>query len=282
MVVATLLALGSALVHAAWNLLIKTGRDRVLAGWGQFLAAALIAWTTLCIIGFPGWTAVPYLVATGCVHVAYLEWLVMAYHHGDFSIAYPLARGSGAVLAAIAAWIILDDSMSVGSWVAICIAAAGLVSLRWTTSPGAPADSAAMLYALGTGIAIASYSIIDSAGARAVDSAVSYGVASVGAAGTAITIVNLVRPSRRARVFELRVDWRRHLAGGLGTLVAYTMVLVAVRSAPVGYVTMLRESSVVLGALIGWMFLGETMGGRRLVSSAVVCAGLIFLIVAGG
>lgn len=282
MVAATLLALGSALVHASWNLLIKTGRDRVLSGWGQFLAAALVALAALCVIGFPGWRATPYLVATGIVHVAYLEWLVSAYQHGDFSIAYPLARGSGAVGAAVVAWFVLDDSLRGASWVAIAIAAVGLGSLRWTTDPGAPADGAAMGYAFGTGLAIAAYSVIDSAGSRAVESGASYGVASVGAAGAAITAVNLLRPSRRSRVGELRSDWRRHLLGGIGTLVAYTMVLVAVRSAPVGYVTMLRESSVVLGALVGWLFLDESMGGRRLVSSAVVCAGLIALVVAGG
>ena len=59
------------------------------------------------------------------------------------------------------------------------------------------------------------------------------------------------------------------------------MVLVAVRRAPVGYVTMLRESSVVLGALIGWLVLAEPMGSRRVVSSAVVLAGLVALVVVG-
>lgn len=66
-----------------------------------------------------------------------------------------------------------------------------------------------------------------------------------------------MRPSRRARAHRLRSDWPRHLAGGAGTLVAYSMVLVAVRRAPVGYVTMLRESSVVFGALVGWLALDE-------------------------
>jgi drug/metabolite transporter (DMT)-like permease len=55
-------------------------------------------------------------------------------------------------------------------------------------------------------------------------------------------------------------------------------VLVAVRYAPVGYVTMLRESSVVLAALAGWLFLHERMGGRRLACSAVILAGLVTLV----
>lgn len=282
MLVATLLALGSALVHAAWNVLIKTSRDRVLAGWGQFIAAASVALVALCIVGFPGWDAAPYLVATGVVHVLYLECLVNAYEHGDFSISYPIARGSGAVFAAVLAWAVLDDSMTIPGWLAIGVATAGLVSLRWTTNPDAPADGAAMLFALGTGGSIAAYSVIDAAGSRAVESGVSYGLASVAAAGVAITAANLARPTRRARFGALSTDWRRHLAGGVGTLIAYTMVLVAVRRAPVGYVTMLRESSVVLGAFVGWWFLGESMGSRRLASSVVMLLGLVALVAVGG
>lgn len=76
-------------------------------------------------------------------------------------------------------------------------------------------------------------------------------------------------------------DWRRNLAGGLGTTVAYTMVLVAVRHAPVGYVTMLRESSVVIGALLGWLVLHEDLGSRRLARSVVILTGLVLLVALG-
>ncbi len=281
MVLATVLAVGSAAIHASWNLLIKTGRDRTLSGWGQFSAAAVLAGLALCVVGFPGRAAVPYLVATATIHIVYVECLVAAYHHGDFSIAYPIARGSGAVLAALAAVVLLGDSMSSLAWASIAVAAGGLISLRWGADLTDASDSLAMVFALGTGVMIAAYSVVDAAGARAVDSGVSYGLASVGAAGVAVTLANLARPSRRRRAGELLVDWRRHLAGGAGTLVAYTMVLVAVRRAPVGYVTMLRESSVVLGALIGWLVLAEPMGSRRVVSSAVVLAGLVALVVVG-
>ncbi len=60
------------------------------------------------------------------------------------------------------------------------------------------------------------------------------------------------------------------------------MVLIAVREAPVGYVTMLRESSVVIGAVLGWLVLHEALGRRRLVSSGVILLGLVGLVVAGG
>ncbi|MSO38259.1 MAG: EamA family transporter, partial [Acidimicrobiia bacterium] len=61
--------------------------------------------------------------------------------------------------------------------------------------------------------------------------------------------------------------------------VAYSLVLVAVRFAPVGYVATLRESSIVIGAAVGWLFLHERLGGRRLISSIVIALGLVALVV---
>ena len=76
------------------------------------------------------------------------------------------------------------------------------------------------------------------------------------------------------------VNRARWAAAGACTAAAYAMVLVAVRHAPVGYVAILRESSVVLGALLGWLWLKEELGGRRLVSSLVILAGMLGLIAA--
>ncbi|HMJ76435.1 MAG TPA: EamA family transporter [Iamia sp.] len=305
MLAATLLALGSALVHASWNLLIKTSEDRAVAAWGQFTAAALVAGLGLLVIGGPGWAALPYLAGTAAVHLVYIESLVAAYTHGDFSLSYPLARGGGAVCAAVGSALVLDDRLSALGWVAIAVAGFGLVGLRGRGVPiaddvvlgEAPAvttaraedrardragERAALGFALLTAVCIATYTIIDSAGSRAGDSGVAYGLASVAVSGTAVSLSNAARGSRRSRAGLLLTDWHRHLAGGVGTLVAYTMVLVAVRQAPVGYVTMLRESSVVIGALVGWLVLREGLGGRRLIASGVILAGLILLVVAGG
>ena len=78
----------------------------------------------------------------------------------------------------------------------------------------------------------------------------------------------------------LRSYWRRALLTALAALVTYGMVLIAVRHAPVGYVAALRESSVVLGALAGWRFLGEGDHRRRITAAVVVLAGLAILILA--
>jgi drug/metabolite transporter (DMT)-like permease len=82
-----------------------------------------------------------------------------------------------------------------------------------------------------------------------------------------------------AFVASVRVSWPRHLVSGICLATAYSIVLVAVRYASVGYVATLRESSVVLGAALGWLLLKERLGGRRLVSAVVVTAGLIALVI---
>ncbi|MFN8049994.1 MAG: EamA family transporter [Acidimicrobiales bacterium] len=297
MLFATLLALGSAVVHASWNVLIKTGEDRAMSAWGQFAAAAVVSLLGLLVVGGPGWHAMPYLVGSGLVHVVYLEALVGAYSHGDFSMSYPLARGTGAVGAAVGSVIVLGDHLSPWAWVAIAVAGVGLVSLRagagvpaaddvvlgdggdaTVTVARRPPVDLALAWAVLTGAAIATYSLIDSAGSRSSSSGVSYGLAVCASAGIAVTVANAVRPSRRARASSMLTNWRRNVAGGVGTVVAYTLVLVAVRHAPVGYVTMLRESSVVLGAVVGWLWLGEAFGRRRLISSSVILVGLVLLV----
>lgn len=273
---ATLLALGSAFLHAGWNLSIKTSDDRAVAAWGQMMAGALVAAAGLAFVGLPGWAAVPYLALSTVVHLAYVEALVAAYTHGDFSLSYPLARGGGAVLAAVASAVVLDDRLPLLGWAAIAVAGAGLVGLR---GPGR-ADRTATGFALLTAATIATYTIVDSAGSRAGSSGVQYGLAAAAATGVVIGLANLARPSRRARAGALRAGWKRSLVGGVASLVAYTMVLVAVRRAPVGYVTMLRESSVVIGALVGWRVLGEALGRRRLIASGVILTGLVLLVAA--
>ena len=131
MLTATLLALGSASVHATWNLLIKTSTgDRRITTWGVFLLGGLLTLPVIAVVGLPGWVALPWLVMSGVVHMFYGEGLAAAYTHGDLSATYPVARGGGALLAAVGGVALLDDHLSVPAWIALGIVAVGLVSIR--------------------------------------------------------------------------------------------------------------------------------------------------------
>jgi len=274
MLEATLLALGSAGLHATWNLLVKTSDERFLTAWGQFVVGGVLLLPVLLFTGLPDADTIPYLLASSVVHVVYVCALVRAYHHADFSFAYPLARGGGALVAAIGGVAFLSDELSSPSWLAIAIVFVGLLSLV-RPSVGLVAIGWALLTALTIGV----YTTLDAAGARRTDSGFGYGIVLVVGAAIAISALGVALGRGPAFVRYLRTTQRvRIVAGGLAAVVAYSMVLAAVRLAPVGYVASLRESSVVLGAAAGWLLLHERLGRARVASSLVVAAGLILLI----
>lgn len=276
MLIATLLALGSAGLHAWWNLIAKVADDRDTAFWAQWLMGAVVALPLLCVVGLPDRAAWPYLAVSCVLELLYITGLARAYTHGDFSLAYPLARGSGALLAAVGGVAFLDDRLHAVAWFGAAVVAVGLVSLV-----GRGAGRASLAWALATGLVIATFSLVDAAGVRHAGSGISYGLALQTFSAIPISASGLLRRRGPALVALLRASlWRYVLAGALVTA-AYTMVLVAFTKAPVGYVSILRESSVVLGALMGWLWLREPLGSRRLACSAVVAVGLAVLVVGG-
>jgi drug/metabolite transporter (DMT)-like permease len=273
LVAATFLALGSAALHAAWNLLVKTSGDRLVAAWGLYLTGGILFLPVFLVIDRPGADALPFLAASSVVHVIYVVALTRAYEHGDFSLTYPLARGGGALIAAVGGVLFLADKLSALAWLAIAVVVGGLASL---VRP--QVGRIALLWAGLTAATIGVYTTLDAAGARR-SSGLGYGIAIVLGAGLTLS-VTLLASGRGERIATgLRREWPRYLVGGVCSTLAYSMVLAGARLAPVGYVAALRESSVVLGAAAGWLFLHERLGRARLVSAVVVTTGLVLLIV---
>ncbi len=283
MLTATLLALGAAVLHAGWNLAVKqTRHDRFIALWAQFGIGGVIAFVVLAATGgmpSQGWK---WAVLSGCVHLPYCLLLSRAYGKGDFSQVYPIARGSGAFLAAIGGIVLLGDDAKPWTIVAIVTIACGLAILAGR------ARGPSVITALGVGVSIGAYTLFDSEGSRMTQIAgsdivhdVGYGLATAIMTAVSLTVYGVATrrvPDVRA---ALRIDWAKFTLAGIASLVTYTLVLVAVRYASVGYVAALRESSVVLAALIGWKLLGEGNARRRLTATCVVLAGLILLVTLG-
>src|SRR5262245_51729110 len=124
MALATVLALAAAGLHAGWNLVAKRTADRITALSAQFIISGVIGAVALLLTrDLPAaawWPA----ALTGLIHIPYLLLLASAYEHGDFSVAYPVARGSGAVFAAIGGVVLLDDDLGVAGVAAVIVVAA--------------------------------------------------------------------------------------------------------------------------------------------------------------
>jgi drug/metabolite transporter (DMT)-like permease len=282
MVAATLLALAAAALHAGWNLIVKTSDDRELAAWCQFVAGAVLFAPLFLFFGLPPGPAWPFLALSAVVHLIYVEGLVRAYHHGDFSFAYPIARGGGALSGAVLGAVLLDDDLGLAAWCALAVVAAGLISL---VRPGA--TRASIGWASFTALVIGGYTAIDTAGVRRSGAAAgdrfAYGVALTVCSAMALSLVGIGRGRGGEFAAMVRARWALVVLSGLCLTGAYSLVLVAVsiEGVELGYVATLRESSVVLGALVGWLFLRERLGAARLASSCVVLAGMIWLIAVG-
>jgi uncharacterized membrane protein len=272
MLFATVLAFGAAVLHAGWNFAIKQSGDRFLALWGQFLYAGVFAGVLLLAVPSLRDLSWRHASLSGVVHGVYVIGLSRAYNSGDFSLTYPLARGGGALLAAVGGAVVLHDKMSSVEWLGAVIILLGLLLL---TRPSWTRDhSGAIGWAILTAVTIGIYSVNDAQGSR-----VSNGNGYVlgGFIGTAVsaTVVGVVTGRTDELRSFLKVNSPKALGGGLASLVTYAMVLAAVRHAPVGYVSAIRECSVVLGALAGIRFLGEGSSDRALARNRIVAAGIV-------
>lgn len=276
MLLATVLALSAAVLHAGWNLIAKRADgDRYLVLWAQFFAAGLLTAPLLIgyqiIWGMP-WQGYMWAALSGCVHVPYVWLLARAYSVGDFSISYPVARGGGAALAALGGVVALNDHLSPLEVLGIAIVVCGLILLAYG------AHGKALVVALLAAVSIGVYSTIDGKGVRSTPDTIGFVLATMTAGGITNTAAAVIirRPADMSAMFV--ANWRRASLTGLASVVTYGMVLVAFTYASIGYVTALRESSVVLAALAGWRLLGEGDHRRRLSAAVVVFAGLLVLV----
>lgn len=278
MLLATALALGAAVLHAGWNLVAKRADgDRYMVLWSQFAMAGLLslplAVGNQLLFGMP-WRAYLFAALSGTVHIPYAWLLARAYTVADFSVSYPVARGAGAALAATGGVLFLSDHLTVWHVAGIAVIIAGLVVLAHG------ATGVDVVLALGVSATIGVYSVFDAAGSRSKRDTFAYIFITMVGAATSNTVFSLATGRRSQMVAVLQRRWRMAVITGIATTVTYGMVLVAAQRAPLGYVTALRESSVVIAALAGWKLLNEGDHRRRITAAAVVAIGILLLVLA--
>ena len=280
-----LLVLGSALCHASWNFLHKRSGHKVAFLW-SFAAVAFALFLVPAVIAAAvegiGWWAVFFGVGTALLHGVYGLALSRGYHIGDLSSVYPIARGMGPALVPLGAVIILDESVSVAAGFAIALVVFGIYilnveafSLRDLAQPirnlARPAGRVALL----TGGLIACYSLWDKA---ALDYLPPLTLNQFAMAGHALVLapIVLLDPARPAAA-EWRENRRAVIAAGILSPLAYLLILVALTSGRIAYIAPAREVGIVIGAVLGVLFLGEGYGVWRISGAALIVAGAFTL-----
>ena len=267
------LVLLAAVAHAAWNGWLKKSSPDFVG-----LAAISIGWLILgaigvTFVGFPAWSSWPYLLLTTVVHTVYAALLVSAYRLGEFSLTYPIARGTGPLVVALAAPFLLHEYLAAPGLLAVTLIVTGILLIGLAGAGADLRNRHAILTSLATGIAIGSYTLIDAAGARTGPSPHTYSAWLFILTATALLAVTGFR-HRTATLALLRPHLRHGISVGILSAVAYSIVLWAMTVAPAALVAAVRETSILFAALIGWGLLGEKISRLRWVGVALAVIGV--------
>ncbi len=276
-----LLVLLSAVLHATWNAITKSGSDPLLSLWMVTTTGSAVAGAATLFVDFPAREAWPWLGASVALHLTYLVVLANAYRFGDLSQVYPIARGLSPLLVAGLAAAFAGEWLQTPQWAGLLLVSLGIGSLAFFARSSLPgtagrAQRNALLLSLFTGLLIASYTFVDGQGVRLSRSPLDFIAWMMFLDGLPLSIV--VWFARRGRFGGFwRRDAPRAAAGGVMGTLGYAIVMWAMAQGAMAQVSALRETSVIIAAIIGTRLLGEPFGARRVLAAAVVALGVVLL-----
>jgi drug/metabolite transporter (DMT)-like permease len=268
----------AAVLHAVWNALLKGVEDRLTVIVLFDLTGAALSLLAVTLVPPPAPASWGFVGLSVLLHTGYKLALLQSYRFGDLSQVYPLARGSAPLLVAAFAALVVGERLrpvQLAGLVGVCgglalLLEAGRASLRRAPAVG---------FALATGVLIAAYTVVDGLGVRRAGSVLGYIAWLFLLHGLPIPLFALAfrRPGLAGR---LRAGLRVGVVAGVLSLAAYALVLWAQRHGALAVVAALRETSVLVAALIGTLVFGEGFGRRRMVAAGLLVAGIVALNVA--
>jgi len=282
-ILAIVLLLISAVLHTSWNLLIKQSEDKYIVTWWMVTIGGVFALIALFFTGLPPRQMWIFAIISICVEAIYFVTLSYAYHDNDFSLIYPVARGSAPAFLALWSFIFLHEKLTSGGMLGLGMIIGGLLIIGINTLTQAHVTH---LHFKGAAVAvfiallISIYTTIDGAAVQN-GFALPYVMSMFAFVPIPITPF-IFREYKWERIKKTLTSQpiRVPLAGVLGVL-AYLMAVFSYSIAPLSYAGSIREVSVVFGALAGWWFLKEKMGGIRLLGAIVIFAGIVVIAMFG-
>lgn len=285
-----LLAL-AAIVHSTWNLLSKRSLDKQVFLWAATGAELFVLAPPFLYLLLLGGERVPgsgwvFVLLSGVLEAAYVMLLGSSYQRGDLSLVYPLARGSAILFVTLFALTFLHESPSVPGLTGIVLVILGiytmhLKSLGWRglyiPLKALRHDRASQL-ALLTGAVIAGYSSVDKVGVSYVNPIVYLYLVFLVATLLLMPYILTVR-SEAVRREWLANRWAIMTVAALSAT-SYLLVLFALTTSRVSYVSSVREMSVVMAALLGTFLLREPFGPTRIVGSLLIFSGIFCIALA--
>jgi uncharacterized membrane protein len=271
-----MLVLISAFLHATWNAATKKVSGDISTMWLGLVAASIAAFPFSSVVAstmrFTGFDV--FLVMTSGVSLAIYFFLVgQAYSSGDISLVYPIARGINVAGAAVAGFLAFGEKPTTQGIIGILCVLGGTLIIGTARKTNLNVRRS-FIFAIVTGLVLALATPIDKVAMGRMDPPVYiFYMFAIPAVGLAPWILKY-RQSECLAAFRNRKKFG--LAVGLGSLMSYGLILFVFRvGGPISYVVALREFSIALGAIYGFLFFDESVTRGKVVGIVLILAGIL-------
>ena len=268
------LVLLAAALHAIWNAVIKGTGDKTIAIGLVALGHMVLGLFGAAFFPLPDIKVIPFILVSTIIHWGYYYSLTTAYKFGDLSLIYPIARGISPIIVTIFAFFWINERLSWGEMGGVLLISSGILFLG-LRSLSNEKSIPALVFALTTGVLIAAYSVTDGFGVRLTENPLSYIAWLFIAEGFVVFYI-----FGRFKVRLLTSSFSEIMLGffaGVISTIAYGLALYAKSLAPLGIITALRETSVIIATLIGVVWFKEKPIGYRIAAASIVFSGILFL-----
>ncbi len=274
------LALLAAFTHAIFGALQKGKFDPWLMRGAMDVSYGLMA-APFALFVVPWPEPHMWIIFAGIlpIHLGYKLFQAMAYSRGAYTVVYPVVRGTGPLVTVLAAGVVFGEHFTATQWLGVALLLGAIFALAGVNLKHAKVDRSRLWQALGlafiTGLFVALYTTYDAYGIRATADPFTF-------LAWFFMIDGMLFPFISARYYRkmdkppaLAPLMRRGFIGGLVAYASFGSVMMATRLDKVGEAAVLRETSVVFAALIGWFFLKEKVGPVRGALMALIALGAV-------
>lgn len=280
-----ILVLLAAFFHAVWNILLKNSENKEIFLWSLeiwsliiFLPISIYFWpdSEISIKYFLLWG-----IGSAVIHSIYALLLTKSYEYNDFTVAYPIARGTGPLIVVVIGVVFLKEDVNIIKLIGTLLIVFGVFIMYSGLSLKNGLKTLATVknnpWPILVGIAIASYTIFDKLAVAFIPPVILYVIETTG------QVIVLGKRAYKQGTKNIFNQWKKYwykmaLAGTIAGM-AYILVLIVLTEIPVSYVSPLRESSIVIGSILGLVFLKESFSTNKIIGSLIIFTGVVLIIV---
>ncbi|MEO8530008.1 MAG: DMT family transporter [Deltaproteobacteria bacterium] len=278
---AIILALISAVAHASFGALQKGRHDPWLTRGSIDIWLAVLSLPLIMLVPFPDPQLWPVFVGMVVIHFVYKLTVALAYQQAAYTVVYPVLRGTGPLVTVGAAALIFNEHYTLVQWLGVALLSGSILALSGLNWRDAHVGRAAMqkglLWAFAGGLMVALYTTYDAWGIRLPKDPFTFLAWFFFLTAMDFPIIACLRWRTLPERPTLAPLLTRGFVGALIAYVSFGGVMLATRLDRVGDAAVLRETSTVFAALIGWLVLGETVGWKRGGLMALIAAGAVLV-----